>query len=123
MRVLRGSISAPGTRWASFFDHSPPVPVFAPPSPNNLPIPSHTQVLSRFIKTHQLWPPGPLFCTQTGKHGTLTAHSSAVHMEKHLPNLYLVHKANSFGLHHPQGYESKSMCILVFRLGDLLNSK
>ena len=28
----------PGTRWASFFYHSPPVPVFAPPppSPNNL---------------------------------------------------------------------------------------
>ena len=24
-------------RWASFFDQSPPAPVFAPPSPNNLP--------------------------------------------------------------------------------------
>ena len=32
----RGSISAPGARRASFFDHSPPVPVFAPTSPNNL---------------------------------------------------------------------------------------
>ena len=29
----RGSISA---RWASFFYHSPPMPVFAPTSPNNL---------------------------------------------------------------------------------------
>ena len=28
---FRGNISAPGTRRASFFDHSPPVPVFAPP--------------------------------------------------------------------------------------------
>ena len=27
----RGSISAPGMRRASFFDQSPPVPVFAPP--------------------------------------------------------------------------------------------
>ena len=33
---LRGSISAPGVRWASFFDHYPPVPVFAPTSQNNL---------------------------------------------------------------------------------------
>ena len=44
---LGGSISAPGVRWAcaghalgarraSFVDHSPPVPIFAPPSPNNL---------------------------------------------------------------------------------------
>ena len=32
----RGSISAPSTRRASFFDHSPPVPVFASTSPNNL---------------------------------------------------------------------------------------
>ena len=32
----RGSIGAPGTRRASFFDHSPLVPVFAPSSPNNL---------------------------------------------------------------------------------------
>ena len=32
----RGSVSAPGTRRASFFDHSPPVPVFAPTSPNIL---------------------------------------------------------------------------------------
>ena len=33
----RGSISAPGTHRASFFDHSPPVPVPPPPlSPNNL---------------------------------------------------------------------------------------
>ena len=31
-----GSISAPGARLASFFDYSPPVPVFAPPSANNL---------------------------------------------------------------------------------------
>ena len=31
-----GSVSAPGVRRASFFDHSPPVPVFAPTSPNNL---------------------------------------------------------------------------------------
>ena len=29
-QAQRGSISQ-----ASFFDHSPPVPVFAPPSPNN----------------------------------------------------------------------------------------
>ena len=34
--ILGGSISAPGARRASFFDHFPPVPVFAPPSPNNL---------------------------------------------------------------------------------------
>ena len=34
--LLGGSISAPGARWASFFDHSPPVPVFAHTSPNNL---------------------------------------------------------------------------------------
>ena len=33
---FRGSVIAPGTRRASFFDHSPPVPVFAPTSPNNL---------------------------------------------------------------------------------------
>ena len=33
---LGGGISAPGTRRASFFDHPPPVPVFAPTSPNNL---------------------------------------------------------------------------------------
>ena len=26
-----GVISAPGTRWASCFDHSPPVPVLPPP--------------------------------------------------------------------------------------------
>ena len=32
----RGSVSAPGTHRASFFDHYPPVPVFAPTSPNNL---------------------------------------------------------------------------------------
>ena len=32
----RGSASAPGVRRASFFDHSPLVPVFAPTSPNNL---------------------------------------------------------------------------------------
>ena len=32
----RGSVSTPGARRASFFDHSPPVPVFAPTSPNNL---------------------------------------------------------------------------------------
>ena len=31
-----GSVSAPGARWASFFDHSTPVPVFAPTSRNNL---------------------------------------------------------------------------------------
>ena len=31
-----GSVSAPGARQASFFDHSPPVLVFAPTSPNNL---------------------------------------------------------------------------------------
>ena len=30
------SVSALGTRRASFFDHHPPVPVFAPTSPNNL---------------------------------------------------------------------------------------
>ena len=30
-----GSVSAPGI-FFFFFDHSPPVPVFAPPSPNNL---------------------------------------------------------------------------------------
>ena len=29
----RGSISMPGTRWAFFFTHSPPLPVFAPPPP------------------------------------------------------------------------------------------
>ena len=33
---MRGSVSALGRRRASFFDHSPPVPVFAPTSPNNL---------------------------------------------------------------------------------------
>ena len=32
---LRGSISTPGARRASFLDHSPPVPVFAPTAPNN----------------------------------------------------------------------------------------
>ena len=31
-----GSVSALGARRASFFDHYPPVPVFAPTSPNNL---------------------------------------------------------------------------------------
>ena len=35
-KILRGSVSAPGTHRASFFDRSPPVPVFAPTSPNNL---------------------------------------------------------------------------------------
>ena len=35
-QALRGSVRAPGARRASFFDHSPPVPVFAPTSPNNL---------------------------------------------------------------------------------------
>ena len=34
--VLRGSVSVPGARRASFFDHSPLVPVFAPTSTNNL---------------------------------------------------------------------------------------
>ena len=34
--MLGGSVSAPGARRASLFDHSPPVPVFAPTSPNNL---------------------------------------------------------------------------------------
>ena len=34
--VPGGSGSAPGARRASFFDHSPPMPVFAPTSPNNL---------------------------------------------------------------------------------------
>ena len=33
---VRGSISALGAQQASFFDHLPPVPVFAPTSPNNL---------------------------------------------------------------------------------------
>ena len=33
---LWGSVSAPGAHQASFFYHSPPVPVFAPTSPNNL---------------------------------------------------------------------------------------
>ena len=32
----RGSVSAPGAPWAFFFYHSPPVPLFAPSSPNNL---------------------------------------------------------------------------------------
>ena len=32
----RGSVSTPGTCQASFFDHSPLVPVFAPTSPKNL---------------------------------------------------------------------------------------
>ena len=32
----RGSVSAPGVRRASSFDHYPPMPVFAPTSPNNL---------------------------------------------------------------------------------------
>ena len=31
-----GNVSAPGARWASVFDHSTPVPVFASTSPNNL---------------------------------------------------------------------------------------
>ena len=31
----RGSVSALGARRASFLDHSPPVPIFAPTSPNN----------------------------------------------------------------------------------------
>ena len=31
-----GSVSAPDARLASFFDHSSPLPVFAPTSPNNL---------------------------------------------------------------------------------------
>ena len=34
MFLSRGSVSALGTRRASFFDHSPPVPVFAPPTPH-----------------------------------------------------------------------------------------
>ena len=34
--VRGGSVSAPGTRRASFFDHHAPVSVFAPTSPNNL---------------------------------------------------------------------------------------
>ena len=36
LSTKRGSVSAPGARQASFFDHSPPMPVFAPTSPNNL---------------------------------------------------------------------------------------
>ena len=35
-KIVWGSISAPGACRATFFDHSPPVPVFAPTSPNNL---------------------------------------------------------------------------------------
>ena len=36
MMMYWGSVSAPGTRRAFFFYHSPLVPVFAPTSPNNL---------------------------------------------------------------------------------------
>ena len=49
---LWGSISAPGARWASFVDHSPPVPVFAPP---------HQTIWSTFLQCLSIW---PIFCTQ-----------------------------------------------------------
>ena len=47
-----GSISALGACWASFFDHSPPVPVFASPSPINL---EYLLAVSKNL-AHQLHP-------------------------------------------------------------------
>ena len=40
LKGQEGSISAPGTRRASFFDHSPPVPVFAAPLTKQSGVPS-----------------------------------------------------------------------------------
>ena len=47
-----GSISAPGAHRASFFDHSPPVPVFAPP---------HRTIGSTFSSCLRI---SPVLCTQ-----------------------------------------------------------
>ena len=45
-------MSAPGTRRASFFDHSPPMPVFAPP---------HQTIWSTFLQCLRIW---PILCAQ-----------------------------------------------------------
>ena len=50
--MSRGSISVPGARLASFFDHSPPVPVFAAP---------HPTIWSTFSPCLRIW---PVLCTQ-----------------------------------------------------------
>ena len=47
-----GSISAPGARRASFFNHSPPVPGFALP---------HQTIWSTFPPCLRIW---PILCTQ-----------------------------------------------------------
>ena len=52
MHGHRGGISAPGARQASFFDHSPPVPIFAPP---------HQTIWSTFSPCLRIW---PVLCTQ-----------------------------------------------------------